>query len=160
MESDAAAQVDSVFNAAPGGLKILCADGGTNDLFQSATAATVRSRYITYGTNRLANGEIVIIGNQLPAAGGVGVPAGYEAERQALRTAMLADFPTATAFANIYTGGSYATYFIDFGGDTRIGDAGDNNDLTYFSPDKIHLNNTGYGIWAQYYKNVITLIIS
>ena len=70
---------------------------------------------------------------------------------------MLADFPTTTGQTNVWTGGSYADYFIDLGGDMSIGQDGNQSNLTYYVADQTHLTTAGGAVVASYVKNAILL---
>jgi lysophospholipase L1-like esterase len=61
---------------------------------------------------------------------------GTDAERAAYNTAIRANWAT------------YADALADPAADARIGDNGDNADLTYYDADAVHLNDAGYAIAA------------
>lgn len=128
--------------------------GGTNDLATGTNAATTYARIVSYGTARKAAGWRVILIGVLPR----GSLPSFETARSTVNASLLADFPTPTAFPNIYTGGAYADYFIDIGADANIGVAGSQSNPTYYDADLIHLNNTGYGVVAGYVLNAISLL--
>lgn len=134
---------------------MLIAWGGTNDLYFGASAATTYSRIVTYATARKAAGWRVIILSILPRSAGIPPPT-FEADRQTVNAALLADFPTATAHTNITRGGAYADFLINIGADTTIGEAGDELNTTYYA-DRVHLTNAGYAIVADYVKKAIQL---
>jgi lysophospholipase L1-like esterase len=130
-EQDAATQVDPNFSANRPA-NILIAWAGTNDLVLGANVATTQTRITTYCTNRRAVGWKVIIGTILPRDfGGT-----FEADRQTVNTWIRANWAT------------FADGMADFAADARIGDAGDNFDLTYYLNDFIHMNGNGYNVIA------------
>ena len=43
---------------------------------------------------------------------------------------------------------SFADLLIDVAADPRLGPLGAERNLAYFTPDRVHLNNTGYGLVA------------
>lgn len=156
MITRAASVIDPYYSAADR-KTMLIAWGGTNDIaLGGASAATTYARIVTYGTARKAAGWRVIILSILPRSA-AGTPATFEADRQTVNAALLADFPTATAHTNITSGGAYADYLINIGADTTIGEAGDELNTTYYTADKVHLKNAGYAIVADYVKKAIQL---
>ncbi len=54
---------------------------------------------------------------------------------------------------------SFADALADVGADSRIGDFGDQEDLTYYDTDEIHLNATGHVVVAEIIKAAIDTII-
>lgn len=135
----------------------LAAWGGTNDIALSgASGATVYGRIVTYGTARKSAGwPVVIILGILPRQTG----GAFETARASVNASLRADFPTATAFANVYTGSpGYGDIFIDVEGDADIGQDGDQNNTAFFDPDTIHLKNAGYAKIATYVFQALSLI--
>jgi lysophospholipase L1-like esterase len=135
--------------------------GGTNDLYFGGTAAAVIADIQSYGAGRKAAGFKVVVVGMLPRSNG-GTPGSFETDRQTIRTSMLADFDTATAYSNVWkpaTGTTYADIYIDLGGDTNIGDAGDEADTTYYDGGLVHMNSTGYAVVAGYVRNGINVLV-
>lgn len=160
MESDAATQIDPLFNAGYH-LNALLAWEVTNDLVvNGANGATAYSNFKTYCQHRkdAHAGMVIIIFGVLPRNTGV---AGFETNRGIVNVDFRADFSGATSDPKIFTatsGVTYADYFVDLGADTRIGDLGDNLDTTYYNADGIHMNNAGYAIVASYAKTALTFV--
>lgn len=154
METRAATTVDP-YRSPINNRTMLIAWGGTNDLFFGASAATTYSRIVTYATARKAAGWRVVILSILPRSAGTPPPT-FEADRQTVNAALLADFPTATGQTRITSGGAYADYLIDVGADPTIGCAGCQTNTTYYA-DLVHLTNAGYAIVADYVKKAIQL---
>lgn len=158
MLTDAPSLVDNKYISGYKAPQIVILWGGVNDFGDPArTPAQVYQDMKTYGTARKALGFKVIILSMLPSNYG-GFPIDYEVARQEVNTSLRADFPTATAFTNIYTGGSYADVLVDNGNDSIIGifNAPAINP-SYFS-DVTHLTNIGYAIIADYVVKAFTLI--
>lgn len=153
MATDAATQIDPLYY--PPQRQVVIAWGGTNDLYFGASAATTYARIVAYATARKAAGWRVILLTILPRSNS-GTPAGFEVARQAVNASLLADFPAATGEAGITTGAAYADYLVHVGGDSMIGDAGDELNTTYYL-DKVHLTSAGYAIVADYVKKAILL---
>lgn len=130
--------------------------GGTNDLYQGATAAQVITRISTYVSGRLAVGWKVIVLSILPRSQ-TGLPVTFEADRQTVNASLRATYPNATAYPRIYTGASPGVIFCDVGDDPTIGQPGDELNLTYYF-DGVHLTQAGYAIVAgDYVKPAIDL---
>jgi lysophospholipase L1-like esterase len=76
---------------------------------------------------------------------------------------MLPRGPTYEATRSTYNGliranwRQFADVLVDVAADPNIGVAGANSNTTYFDPDAIHLNNTGYAIVATLVKATLGL---
>lgn len=152
MQADAATQIDVLYNSQQRrGLQWW---GGTNDLYFGASAATTITRAQAYYSARQAIGWRQVEVGMLPRTQS-GLPATFEADRQAIRTSRLAQYSIATAETNVWKD-SNGNFYVDLGGDTTIGDAGDENNTTYYL-DKVHLTDAGYAIVATYVKKAIQL---
>ena len=154
MQARAATTVDPYYSVASR-RTLLIGWGGTKDLYFGASAATTYNNIKTYAAARKAAGWRVVILSILPRSAGTPPPT-FEADRQTVNAALLADFPTATAHTNITSGGAYADYLINIGADTTIGEPGDQTNPTYYA-DLVHLTNAGYAIVADYVKKAIQL---
>jgi lysophospholipase L1-like esterase len=133
MNTDAASEIDPLYSA--GYIKnVIVVWGGTNDLFFSDSAATTYSRLQTYWAARRSAGWKVVATTILPRTE-AGTPAGFETARQSVNTSIRGDTSLYDALA-------------DVAADSRIGDAGDSDDTTYYNSDKVHLNTTGAGVVA------------
>jgi lysophospholipase L1-like esterase len=135
MEADAATELDPQLNT-QSSKKILMAWGGTNDMHFGADATTAYNSYVTYCTNRRAAGWTVVAFTVLPRSEAT-TPAGFEAQRIAFNLSVRSNWTT------------FADGICDCAADSRIGDSGDELNTTYYAGDKVHLNNTGYGIIAS-----------
>lgn len=113
----------------------------TNELNAGIAAATALSNYTTYCTNRRAVGWKVIAVTVLPRTSASGT---FEADRQTVNTSIRAGWT------------SYADALADVAADSRIGDAGDQNDLTYYLADAIHLTTAGAAVVAGIVTTAIT----
>lgn len=142
MQADAAYEID-VHLAADYATKTLVVWGGTNDIFLGASAATTITRLQTYlAARRTAGWTRIVVLTILPRSG-VGTPGTQEADRQTVNT-----WIRANAAAEGYV-------VADVGADSRIGDAGDETDLTYYSTDTTHLIAAGYAVVAGTVKAAI-----
>ena len=159
---------------------------GTNDEFNSASAATILADTKTYGNARKTAGwnKVTIVG-MLPRST-LGTPTGTAQDitkentvRGPLRTSLLADFD-ATGHPLVYkakAGTTYADYYICLGGvalndgaypsggEASIGNfysagvqAGQSNQTYYF--DAIHPTAAGHAIIKSYYDAVYALIVA
>lgn len=135
MASDAATQIDTLYNAA-NPQNIVVPWEITNELYFGTSAATAYANYVSYCQARLAAGFYVIALTVLPRSN-VGTPGGFETDRQAVNTSLRANWAT------------FANALADVAADARIGDAGDETDTTYYDGSNVHLNNAGYAIVAQ-----------
>ncbi len=114
----------------------------TNDLFFGASAATAYANYVTWCNMARAAGFKVIAMTVLPRSN-AGTPV---------------NFPTSRATVNTNIRNNYLTFadaLADVAADSRIGDDGDENDLTYYTSDKVHMNDAGYAVVAGIVKNTI-----
>lgn len=146
MAADAAAQVDRLYSPASP-VNALVVWGGTNDMVSvggNQTAATTHTRLADYCAARRAAGWAVHVLTCLPRSDAA-APADFETKRQALNASIRANWAT------------YADGLIDVAADTRIGDAGDELNTTYYTSDKVHLNETGYGVIAELVKAALGL---
>lgn len=128
--------------------KICIGFGGTNDLYFGASAATVISRIKAYGAARKAAGYQFIMPTILPrtpgsSGGGAGT---FETDRQTVNT-------------EIRQAGNLGVYWdavADVAADSRIGDSGDQNDLTYYQSDTTHPNAAGQQVIAEIMNTAIS----
>lgn len=138
MVANGAANIDSVYDA--GMTKNICLGwGGTNDLASGTAPATVFADYKTYGNARKVAGLSFVAFTILPRVAGSGT---FEADRQTFNTSVRGD-------------ASFYDALVDVASDSRIGDAGDNTDPTYYLSDHIHMNPTGYSIVAARAANAV-----
>lgn len=149
MQTDASTQIDVLYD--PTRVRNLVWWGGTNGAY---TAAQKITQLETYYNSRQAIGWRQIEVGMLPRSQS-GLPANFEADRQTIRTSRLAQYSIATAETNVWKD-SNGNFYVDLGGDTAIGDAGDENNTIYYL-DKVHLTNAGYAIVADYVKKAIQL---
>lgn len=101
--------------------------GGTNDLGAGNSAAVTYTRLQDrVNAYRAAGYTRIVVLTALPRTSGADV-AGYEARR-------------ITFNDSVRTGAGSGTWTVaDVAGITQIGDAGDENDTTYYETDKIHI---------------------
>lgn len=154
MASDAASQINPLFAPHLQKTLVVCW-GGTNDLYFGASAAITYQRIVDYCRILRPVGWRIIVLSILPRSN-VGTPAGFETSRQSVNNSLLADFSSSTIYTNVYAGAPYADYLVHVGGDSTIGDSGDENNTTYYL-DKVHLTSAGYAIVADYVRNAIQL---
>jgi len=140
MISDAAAQIDTIFDNST--KKVVVCWEGTNDLFFGATATAAYNRLVQYCQERQSAGLQVVIATILPRSD-TSTPGSFETDRQTINTNIRANWAT------------YADALADVAADTRIGDAGDELNTTYYTADKVHMNDTGYGVVAEIIKTAI-----
>ena len=127
---------------------LLCAWECTNDIVaNSASAATAYANYVSYCQARQAVGWEVYAMTVLPRSD-ASAPANFYAIR---------DQVNANIRANWHT---FANGLIDVAADARIGPAGSELNGTYYSGDKIHLNDTGYAIVATIAENILTVALN
>lgn len=113
--------------------------GGTNDIFYGADATTAYNRIVSYAQGRKTLGYKVIVTTMLPRGADV------EGSRTSLNSLLRANWST------------FADALSDPASDSRIGDAGDFSDTTYYS-DGVHMTNAGYAIVASFMKHQIELL--
>jgi len=147
MIADVTTQVDVNYDASKDN-NIVFIWGGVNDLGLelSITAEEVYNRLKTYCQGRKAVGFKVYAFTMLPQS--VSTYASrvtYETDRQTFNNLVRTDLVNS----------GYVDGIVDIAADSRIGLSGCENDTTYFLVDKIHMNNTGYGIVADIVYNSI-----
>lgn len=105
---------------------------GTNDFaLEGATLATVKTRTQTYCEDRQNAGWKVFVATMLPRG------ASMESNRLDFNVWLRANYTT------------FADGIIDFAADSRIGDAADYLDLTYYRSDAVHPNAAGAAVMAS-----------
>jgi len=100
--------------------------GGTNDLYFGADNTTVYNYIVSYAEARRLAGFKVAVFTILPRSAG-SPPANFESYRQSINSMLRANWA------------AFADALIDVATDSRIGDAGDELDTTYYA-DKVHYN--------------------
>lgn len=108
----------------------------TNDLSQNKTPEVVFADYAKYCAARKAAGWDVSACTVLPRPE-KNVEPGGESKIQQFNALLRKGYD------------EFADRLIDFAADPRMGDPGDELDLTYFSPDKVHPNAAGYQVLAE-----------
>lgn len=135
MTADAPTEIDPLLTSLGRSRNVLGAWDVTNSLASGASAATSYSDYVTYCQARQAAGWKVVAFTVLPRSD-VGIPGTFETDRQTVNTNIRANWAT------------FADALADVAADTRIGDSGDELDLTYYVSDKVHMTAAGYGVVA------------
>jgi lysophospholipase L1-like esterase len=110
---------------------------GTNDIIFLADAATTYANLIAYCTVRRALGWKVIVGNIIARGN---FSAGQNTIKTTVNASIAANWPT------------FADGYVDLAADSRLSNS---SDTTYYDPDTIHLNNTGYGVVAALFKPAV-----
>ena len=144
MTTDAPTNLDPYYDATNYTKNVCVLWGGTNDLYFGATAATTISRIQAFCTARKSAGWKVVLCTLTPRSGG-STPGSFEADRQTVNTAIRAMTPT------------YADAIADIAADSRIGDAGDETNATYYY-DLVHMTPVGYAIVAGIVKAAILTV--
>lgn len=121
---------------------ILVIWGGTNDMYGGQSGASTYTEFVTYCQARQTAGWTVIALTCLPRSGAA-TPANFETQRTAFNTPIRANWAT------------FATALVDIAADNRIGDSGDELDMTYYQSDNTHLTQAGYAIVAAAVKAAI-----
>lgn len=142
MIDDAAAQVDVHYSASAfRNIAILWA--GTNDfgLYENLSAADLHVYIQTWCAARKAVGFQVVVCTLTPRSI-IGTPENFESRRIQLNALIRANYAT------------YADGLADLAADSRIGNAGDEQDTTYYL-DLLHMTAAGYAIVAEIVANAI-----
>lgn len=121
------------------GSRVAVVDEVTNSLYFGASAATAYADLVTACTTLKNAGAFVIVKTPRPRTHG-GLPGTFEADRQTVITNIRANWLT------------FADALADLAGDSRIGDATDSDDLTYYNADKVHMVAAGYAVDASITK--------
>lgn len=133
MVTNAPTQIDNELGSPYFSKDVLIAWEGTNSLNAGVQAATAYADMVTYCLARKAAGAKVIVGTCLPRSS-AGVPGDFEAQRTTYNGLIRANYT------------HFADGILDVAADSRIGDAGDETNATYYAGDNVHLNSTGYGV--------------
>lgn len=149
MNADAATRIDPLLVTTNERVAVVVAWGGSNDLQAGASAATIYARAKQYAQDRKAAGWKVVL-LTITSRG-----AGTDTVRLAANALLRADFPTATAYANVLTGASYADYLADVASDPTI--IANYGNATYFA-DGVHFTSAGYALIATYARQAISLL--
>jgi lysophospholipase L1-like esterase len=137
MQSDAVAQIDALYSGSR--LKnVLVAWEITNDLYFGASAGDALTHFKDYCADRRVAGFTVVAVTVLPRSEG-GTPGGFEASRATVNAEL----------RNLANMGVYWDAVFDLAADGRLGDAGDEQDLTYYLNDDVHINAAGCEILAS-----------
>lgn len=115
---------------------------GTSDLGSGAAATTIGPILITAAQRYVAAGFQLVICTLADSQAATN-PVDYETQRQAFN-----GYITSNATSIGYL-------VADLAADSRIGVVGDANNTTYFDADKVHMNNTGYGVVAEIINSVL-----
>jgi len=119
---------------------VLC--GGTNDLSEGATPASVYANLQAYCAARRSAGWKVVVTTILPRS----ASDPFESNRQALNASIRANW------------GTFADGLADIAADSRIGAPGANANQEYFAADGTHPNNAGYGVLAGIVAGAVGLL--
>jgi len=118
---------------------------GTNDLSSGRTGEQAGKFLAAYCQKRRAEGWRVYVATTLPR--GFQQPSettvDFEPRRQELNARVRANYA------------DFADGLIDFAADSRIGDAGDEMDRTYFLADQVHLTAAGAAVLAECVDKVL-----
>jgi lysophospholipase L1-like esterase len=115
--------------------------GGSNNLITASTEAQIFSAWISYVEDRIAAGWTVVVLTITPR---------YELTANSAQEQKRQDFNTSIR----NNAGKYGYLVADVAANTTIGDAGDEENGTYYD-DRIHLTPTGYGIVAGIVADVV-----
>ena len=125
-----------------GANNVVCFEGGTNDLYNGVSAATLEATIVSYCQGRQAAGFKVIVATIVPRSD-AGTPGGFETARQAVNTYIRTNWT------------SWANGLADVGNDANIGQAGDQANTQYYNGDNVHPNSNGYRIFAGYFLTAL-----
>jgi hypothetical protein len=144
MAADAATQIDPLYD---GGLihNVVACWEGTNEIYYSDDGAVAATKIADYCAARQAAGFKVIVLTVLPRSN-AGTPGDFETQRGICNAAIRADWAT------------YADALADVAADSRIGDAGDETNATYYG-DLVHLTKAGYAIIADIVETALLTIV-
>lgn len=136
MVTNAPVQIDLTLGTPYFSKDVIIAWEGTNSLNAGTDATTAYNSMVTYCLARKAAGAKVIVGTCLPRSS-AGVPGDFNAQRATYNTLIRSNYQY------------FADALLDVAADSRIGDDGDETNLTYYSGDNVHLNNNGYSVVAE-----------
>jgi lysophospholipase L1-like esterase len=132
--------IDTLYQ--PGKDNILIVWGGTNDIYFGGSGSTAYSDLVSYCNARKTTGWTVILLNALSRSD-TSVPSTFLDDKKTFNNLIDTNWQ------------SISDFYIDLEKDNRIGYDGAELDTTYFISDKVHLNNTGNQIIAEYVGNLL-----
>lgn len=135
--ADAEDDIDAYYNQYVDNIAVLWEI--RNSLYYGETLETVKTQYQNWCQGRRDAGFAVVAVTLLPGTANLNWD---ETNRQAINTWLRANYT------------SFADGLADVAADTRIGDAGDNLDGTYYT-DGTHMTSAGYAIVAGIVKSTI-----
>jgi hypothetical protein len=109
--------------------------GGTNDFYYGQPQDVVRDRVQLFCNERRKAGFQTVVTTILPRSN-MGTPETFEEERRRYNKWLRSQYH------------KFAKGLADFGGDRRIGDAGDELDTTYYLDDSVHINTASGALLA------------
>jgi len=131
MITNGATKVDPLYSASRNQNICVCF-AGTNDMaIGGVSAATAIARLSQYCSDRRSAGWKVVVCTILPRGDN-----DIETRRATVNADILASV------------GVYSDAVANVAGDSRIGDSGDEDDLTYYSADTVHPNAAGAAVIA------------
>jgi lysophospholipase L1-like esterase len=134
-----AERVDSFYRSG-GGRNVDIAWAGTNDIaLWDHSADVIYAELRQYALDRRRQGFSVVVMTTIARSDSFAGP-NFEPRRQELNRLIRANWE------------SFADMLIDIAADPRLGPAGAEYNTTYFTPDRVHLNNHGYGLVAAIVK--------
>jgi hypothetical protein len=139
MIADAATQIDPLFSTFYA-LNVVCCWEGVNDICGNDNGTTSYNHLVTYCQARQAAGFKVVILTITPQSH-TG-PGDFETQRSTCNGLIRANWAT------------FSDALADVAADSRIGDAGDELDATYYI-DRIHMYTAGYAIVADIVSTAI-----
>lgn len=122
---------------------IVASNGGTNDLFFGASAATTFSRLQSYAALVHAQGRKIVQGTILPRNDNGGV---NEAARATLNGLIL---------GNIGSGSTQFDAVADGASDATMGLLATTGNATYYQSDHVHPTATGHSLLTPYWANAV-----
>lgn len=145
MLEDANTQVDTTSNISREKNVVVCWEG-INDIYFGATATQAYNNLVSYCTSRRAYGFKVVIVTLTPRQN-TNTPSFQETRRLEVNSLIRSNWTT------------FADALADVAADNRLGDYDDCLNTTYYTADKVHMNNTGYTIVAQIVASAVNTLI-
>ena len=147
MLSEVATAVSPAFN--PGkAANVLVVQGGHNDLYQGADAATVINRIRSYLAAVLAAHPWQVIWSTAPPGGQPTYSPGFNGARSTVNAWMRANWQALGISA-----------LSDFALDSRMGVPGCEYNGAYYNGDHIHPTDAGYAVWGSYDAAAVAALV-
>lgn len=143
--ADAATEIDPLI--IPGALNVVITRFGTNNFYFSSGIESVTSvlgKVEAYHVARVAAGWDAVILSTITPRTQAGTPSNFETKRLDFNTQLRA-----------YCAANSTAVLADIGGDSRIGQSNQSDDLRYYDGSGVHHSRLGWRVSVDYWKRAL-----